>query len=272
MSASIQGTMPAFDACSHQQHCEDLSSFNRHVAHDLRGPLLTLAGVAERANQALRQGDAEFTGRLLTLMIGHTDRLRTLVSELLWLAEAGGAPLAQAPLDLNAVVHEAIDELQAQWSATVTAATALAATAAPGGARTAAPARVHAAALPLFVVRRLPAARGSAVLLRQVFVNLLANAAKFASTERRPVVEIDVADVGGGGRAIRVQDNGVGFNGMDPTRAFEPFARLHGSQYPGHGIGLSFVRQVVERHGGSVWARPRLPHGATMAFTLPSLH
>ncbi len=66
-------------------------------------------------------------------------------------------------------------------------------------------------------------------------------------------------------------DTGIGFCNADPTRAFEPFARLHGSQYPGHGIGLSFVKQVVQRHGGSVWARPRLPHGATMAFTLPSL-
>jgi signal transduction histidine kinase len=251
MSASFPGTVPAIDACSHQQHCEDLSRFNRHVAHDLCGPLLTLAGVAERANQALQQGDAEFTQRLLAMMIGHTDRLRTLVSELLWLAEASGAPLPQAPLDLNAVVQEAIDALQAQWAT--------------------APARPQAAVVPQFVVQDLPAARGSAVLLRQVFVNLLANAAKFASTERRPVVEIDVAEVGGGGRAIRVQDNGVGFCHMDPGRAFEPFARLHGSQYPGHGIGLSFVKQVVERHGGSVWARPRLPYGATMAFTLPSL-
>lgn len=252
MPASIPWTVPAFDACTQQQHCEDLSSFNRHVAHDLRGPLMTLAGVAERASQALQQGDAEFTGRLLAVMIGHTDRLRTLVSELLWLAEAGGAPLPQVPLDLNGIVQEAIDDVRAQWSA------------APPSQRTAAPP-------PHFVVQHLPAAHGSAVLLRQVFVNLIANAVKFASAERRPVVEIDIAEVGGGCRAIRVQDNGIGFCNMDPARAFEPFSRLHGSQYPGHGIGLSFVRQVVQRHGGSVWARPRLPYGATMAFTLPSL-
>lgn len=253
MSASIQEFIRGVGACSSQRDCEDLSSFNRHVAHDLRGPLLTLAGVAERANQALQQGDAEFTGRLLLMMISHTDRLRTLVSELLWLAEARSAPVPQAALDLNAVVRDAIDELQAQWAAA------------------AVPARQRCPAQPLFVVQDLPAARGSAVLLRQVFVNLLANAAKFASDERRAVVEIDMVEVGGGGRAIRVQDNGVGFCNMDPTRAFEPFSRLHGSRYPGHGIGLSFVKQVVERHGGSVWARPRLPFGATMAFTLPSL-
>lgn len=252
MSASIHGTMPSFAACSHQQHWEDLISFNRHVAHDLRGPLLTLAGVAERASQALRQGDAEFTSRLLAVVIGHTDRLRTLVSELLWLAEAGGAPLPQAPLDLNAVVQEAIDELLEQFTCDSET-------------------RMGSAALPLFVVQPLPRTRGSAVLLRQVFVNLLGNAAKFTSTDRRPVVEIDAVDVGGGGRAIRVQDNGVGFCDTDPNQAFEPFARLHGNQYPGHGIGLSFVKKVVERHGGSVWARPRLPHGATMAFTLPFL-
>ena len=225
--------------------------------------------MARRANQALAQGDAEVTQRLLLTMIGHTDRLRTLVSELLWLAEAGGAPLPQAPLDLNVVVHDAIDELQAQWA--TAQATAVPRVVLPPVQRAAGPAFPHAAALPRFVVQTLPTARGSAVLLRQVFVNLLANAAKFAAAERRPVVEIDVADVDGGGRAIRVQDNGVGFCNADPTRAFEPFARLHGSQYPGHGIGLSFVKQVVERHGGSVWARPRLPYGATMAFTLPCL-
>ena len=50
---------------------------------------------------------------------------------------------------------------------------------------------------------------------------------------------------------------------------FEPFMRLHGRKFEGHGIGLSIVRRAVERHGSRVWAEAEPDHGAAFHFTLP---
>jgi signal transduction histidine kinase len=68
-----------------------------------------------------------------------------------------------------------------------------------------------------------------------------------------------------------VQDNGVGFDAERAAALFQPFSRLHGKDYAGHGIGLSLVRRVVERHGGRVWAQARVPSGASFCFTLAGL-
>jgi signal transduction histidine kinase len=118
-------------------------------------------------------------------------------------------------------------------------------------------------------VGALPALDCDAVLLRQVFVNLLANALKFTRDAATPTIVVQ-AEHRGGGWTVTVQDNGVGF---DPQRAadlFRPFSRLHGARFEGSGIGLTIVQRIVERHGGRVWAEGRPGAGASFHFTLPA--
>ena len=68
---------------------------------------------------------------------------------------------------------------------------------------------------------------------------------------------------------MHVRDNGVGFDSASAGQLFEPFMRLHGRKFEGHGIGLRIVRRAVERHGGRVWAEAEPDHGAAFHFTLP---
>jgi len=61
---------------------------------------------------------------------------------------------------------------------------------------------------------------------------------------------------------------GIGFDVEAASRVFEPFRRLHGGGFTGHGVGLGIVKRIVERHGGRVWADARQGEGATFMFTL----
>ena len=225
------------------ERLDSLSSFNRQVAHDLRGPLVSVACAAERAQQALASGDVRMAEQMLHLLAVHAGGLKELVSELLALAQAGEAPLHQAPVDLTELACSAVEQ-----------------------ARTIS----HASDAAAVRVSPLPTVRGTAPLLRQVFVNLVCNAMKFSRHVEHPLIEIGW-EPNSADRALYVQDNGVGFDRSQAQRLFEPFSRLHGKEYVGHGIGLSIVKRVVERHGGRVWAVPRTPRGATFYFTLGGL-
>ncbi|MBI5256941.1 MAG: sensor histidine kinase, partial [Burkholderiales bacterium] len=61
----------------------------------------------------------------------------------------------------------------------------------------------------------------------------------------------------------------VGFDNAAAAALFQPFIRLHGKAFEGHGVGLSIVRRAIERHGGRVWASARPDQGACFYFTLP---
>ena len=70
--------------------------------------------------------------------------------------------------------------------------------------------------------------------------------------------------------AIRVTDNGIGFDAHQSERIFGTFQRLHGkSRYPGTGIGLAIVKKVAENHRGYVVAQSEPGQGATFTVYFP---
>jgi len=115
----------------------------------------------------------------------------------------------------------------------------------------------------------MPDAVGDPQLLKQVWVNLLANAVKY--TRPRDPAEIEIgADVGDTEIVYYVRDNGVGFNMKYADRLFGVFQRLHSeAEFEGTGVGLANVRRIVQRHGGRTWAEGAEGRGATVYFTMP---
>ncbi len=116
----------------------------------------------------------------------------------------------------------------------------------------------------------LPAVSGDASLLRQVWMNLLANAVKYSRPRANAVIEVGCEMDKPNETIFFVRDNGVGFEMKYASHLFGVFQRLHRVEdFEGTGIGLANVRRIVARHGGRTWAEGQPDAGATMRFTLP---
>ena len=105
-------------------------------------------------------------------------------------------------------------------------------------------------------------------LIYLVLFNLLDNAWKYSSRGKRLFLEFGGKVVNGEG-IFFVKDNGIGFDMAYYDQIFGAFHRLNGNEYDGLGIGLATVKRIIERHGGTVWAKAELGAGATFYFNFP---
>jgi two-component system sensor histidine kinase KdpD len=115
----------------------------------------------------------------------------------------------------------------------------------------------------------LPLVSVDAVMMEQVFLNLLDNAIKYTKDGDRIRLE---AKADGAQVLIRIQDNGPGIRDGDESKIFEKFFRgsdTKRSAY-GAGLGLAICRGIIEAHGGRIWAEAAVPAGASLCFTLPA--
>jgi signal transduction histidine kinase len=114
----------------------------------------------------------------------------------------------------------------------------------------------------------LPALHGDSEKLAKVFRHLLDNAQKYCDRpDCRVHVSVTKDDTDW---LFNVTDNGPGIEPQYRDRVFEPFKRLHGRQYPGCGLGLTFCRKAIEAHGGRIWVEAGPGGGAAFRFTLPA--
>jgi signal transduction histidine kinase len=105
-----------------------------------------------------------------------------------------------------------------------------------------------------------------------VLQNLLGNAMKFSRDAARPEIRLSSAPLQDGRVEYCLRDNGCGFDMSYAGRLFGTFQRLHSAaHFEGTGIGLSTVKRIVERHGGTVRAEGRVGQGAAFYFTLPGM-
>ncbi len=114
-------------------------------------------------------------------------------------------------------------------------------------------------------------AYGDSHLLKLVFDNLLGNAFKFTGKRRLGKMEFGVTRYNGE-QAYFVRDNGAGFDMAYADKLFKPFQRLHSKEeFPGTGIGLASVQNIIRRLGGKVWAESKKDKGASFYFTLQQI-
>ena len=107
--------------------------------------------------------------------------------------------------------------------------------------------------------------------IRQLFQNLISNAIKFRSTDKRPVINVTVEQQNGK-VLFKVQDNGIGLDMKYAQQIFQIFNRLHTTdKYQGSGIGLALCKKIIERHNGNIWVESKPQVGTSVYFTLAAV-
>ena len=114
----------------------------------------------------------------------------------------------------------------------------------------------------------LPVVVGDAVRLNQVFSNLIDNAIKYMKPAGTARIDIE-CEARHDRYLFRVRDTGMGVRADDREKIFRLFTRLGHQSVPGDGLGLTVVKKIVEKHGGAIWVESNAGVGSTFCFTLP---
>jgi signal transduction histidine kinase/DNA-binding LacI/PurR family transcriptional regulator/CheY-like chemotaxis protein len=221
------------------------------VSHELRSPLSVIVGLSDMVLRESRESEVLTPNaqRDLEHLSTSAQHLGRLIGDVLDLAssEAGQLRLVRQPLDLSEVLSSAcltgeliVREKGLAWTATVPRHGALVA--------------------------------GDRTRLRQVVLNLIANAVKFTD---HGSIDLDVA-TGGGWVEVSVTDTGPGIRTDEQERVFDEFYRSDQSAPGGSGglgLGLAIARQIVQHHGGAIGVRSPVHdgRGSTFYFRLPTI-
>lgn len=227
------------DVTADRAQRDELAGFAGTVAHDLRSPLSAVRGWVE-----LSQNESQAWSHRtdLALWLGKaydaTDRMATLIDDLLQHASSDGRQLRFTDLDLDRIAGETV--------------------------------ALHG--LDDFVtIGPLPEVWADDVLVRQLLGNLLVNAVKYVDPDVVAQVRI-TGRIVGDGVELTVSDNGIGIPAEERTAVFDRFHRAHleRTEFRGSGLGLAVCRNIVERHGGRIAAEAGAAgRGSRFVFTLP---
>lgn len=219
----------------------ELEAFSYSISHDLRAPLIHIGGFVDLVlNHCGEQLDSKGRHYLKTIAVS-AYKMGRMIDDMLALSRLSHAELHPVAIDLADVVQEVVMELKPLTEYR----------------------EIH------WVIERLPSVHADPTLLRQVLLNLFSNAVKFTEPRDQAYIQVG-ARLGTNEVIVFVKDNGVGFNPKHRDKLFGVFQRLHAAaEFEGTGVGLAFVRRIIQRHGGRTWADGVPGEGATFYFSLP---
>ncbi len=222
---------------------QELDRFAVRVSHDLKSPLITLAGFLGFLEKDMKTGNHERMEKDLAQINEAAKTMGKFVDELLDLSRVGRIINPPTDVSFDAIVKDALK--------------------ATDGILNARQVQVEMDAIFPFV--HVDRAR-----VVQVVQNLIANAVKFMGDQPHPIIRIGFEETNGE-HIFFVSDNGIGIAPEHHERIFELFNKLH-PEIEGAGIGLGLVKKIIELHRGRIWVESELGKGATFFFTLADNH
>ena len=214
------------------------------VTHELRTPLTAIQGMSEVLAQF--DVDADRRREMHVAINEEAKRLARMIDEYLDITrlEAGVRPLRKTPLRVDALVERVLlllDPIASSRGIPITSE----------------------------FDSNLPAVMADADLLTQAVTNVIANAIKYSPSGRGIRVSVRA---GGNDLLIEVTDQGYGIAPEDVKRIFEKFyrvPRVENADEPGTGLGLTFVREIMDSHNGHVTVESELGSGSTFTLRVP---
>jgi two-component system, sensor histidine kinase and response regulator len=222
-----------------QERVEGLDAFAQTVAHDLKGPLASLAGLASELKDDDGWLSAAQREECLDHLVRSAYKLNTIIDELLLLAQIRRTDVVMEPLYMAVTVHEARNRLAAI---------------------------IEDQQAEIVLPAEWPMAEGHGLWVEEVWVNYLSNAIKYGGLP--PRVELGAERQTDGMVRFWVRDNGRGLTPKEQARLFRPFTRLENIRADGHGLGLSVVQRIIDKLGGRVAIESIPGQGSVFSFTL----
>ncbi|MBA4261991.1 MAG: hypothetical protein C0443_08270 [Comamonadaceae bacterium] len=222
---------------------KDLESFSYSVSHDLRSPLRHISSFVSLLQEHLENQTDETAQKYLGTIGSSARHMSQLIDGLLAFSRLGRSAVTLMAVDFAMLVQAVVSQIAHDTGGRV---------------------------VDWVIAPDLPVVQGDALLLREVWANLIGNAFKYSRPRERARIEIGWSVDPVAGYTFCVRDNGVGFDPQYAQKLFGVFQRLHrASEFEGTGIGLALTRRILERHGGSIWAESQLGQGSVFYFSLP---
>lgn len=218
----------------------ELEAFSYSVSHDLRAPLRAIDGFTSILLEEHVDDESGSVRRHLDTIRQNAHQMGELIDDLLALSRTGRQSLTKQRVEPAQLARLALADLEPQRDDRKLEIT----------------------------IGDLPACDADPLLLKQVFVNLIANAMKFTRSREPGVVEVGCRRESSPPRNVYfVRDNGVGFDMRYAHKLFGVFQRLHRQEdFEGTGVGLAIVQRIIRRHGGDIWAESEVGAGARFEF------
>jgi PAS domain S-box-containing protein len=222
-----------------RQSNEDLNQFAYATSHDLQEPLRMVVLYSQMLQENCGDKLDPSADQFISVITNGALRLERLLKDLLAYSQAGSAIKPTIEVDSAQVLQEVLLNLQVSIDETSA----------------------------IVLSRELPLVQADKTRLVQLFQNLIGNAIKYRS-EIAPCIEVSAERIENAW-VFAVRDNGIGIKPEYAEQIFGVFKRLHGTAYPGTGIGLAICQRIVELHGGRIWVESTPGCGSTFYFTLP---
>ncbi|CAH0349448.1 ATP-binding protein [Aquabacterium sp. CECT 9606] len=221
------------------------------LSHDLRAPLRVVDGFT----RILKEDYGKVLDRVgndhLDRVLAASSRMNGMIDAILAQAQLAREPVARERIDLSVLAKEVVKDLSDldRDEGLVTG---------------------QASRRADFKVAEGMVAEADPTLVRRVLDNLMGNALKYSAKVEHPCIEVGVMPATNPA-VFYVKDNGAGFDMQHADKLFGLFQRLHSAkEFPGTGVGLAGVKNIISRHEGRVWAEAQSGQGACFYFTLIS--
>ncbi|MFN4150102.1 MAG: PAS domain S-box protein, partial [Candidatus Sericytochromatia bacterium] len=218
-----------------EQANKELESFAYSVSHDLRAPIRHIDGFSALLKNSLKNITPESEQYFQKINLA-SSKMSKMIDDLLKFSRLGRKVLEKTDVDLNILIKEVIEQYKPDIVGR----------------------NVE------FIIGELPIVKGDKGLLQIVFENLISNALKFTSKKDLAIIEINQCENCNKGCNIYIKDNGVGFDMTYVDKLFGVFQRLHTErEFTGTGIGLANIKQIIQKHGGTIRGEGEIDKGAT---------